>query len=61
MLTRIGYEVDNETKSIIRVRKLLGNETNTKTAGIFVPFDGRIALLTIFQNLVILAMKLKFR
>ena len=32
--------------------KLLRKETNTKTAGIFVPFDGRIALLTIFQNLV---------
>jgi len=32
--------------------KLLRKGTNTKTAGIFVPFDGRIALLTIFQNLV---------
>jgi hypothetical protein len=31
---------------------LLRKETNTKTAGIFVPFDGCIALLTIFQNLV---------
>ena len=61
MLTRIGYEVDMRQKVSSEYVKLLRNETNTKTAGIFVPFDGRIALLTIFQNLVILAMKLKFR
>ena len=52
MLTRIGYEVDMRQKVSSEYVKLLRNETNTKTAGIFVPFDGCIALLTIFQNLV---------